>query len=338
MGQALLIRTGHAADGDSDRHGLLQYTTKLSSSDISKYQTKLARSIIMFMELLHLLIARNRDLLLEVVQARKRSSRAGGYSVGSTSSQRVFRQASTSHAPSPSNADSVGRYNTSTSANRSMYSVSKQVEHRTSMNTGYDAGSQRYRGDEESGQLPGGGASVTSAAPGDRTDSAIAVQSELQRAFISMSKVLYPLLYSTVHSETPRWLKLCGKDSYFSSGTYRQTRIAMGEDLFFFGAVQPTARAPPDDYHENKPGPIYGVPVSIVPSRSGGVSPAGSYAGSVTSRASRASRQSRQSRNSVGSENRNRHAPSPSHSSSGTGTPINTAVTTPGLPSGLHEA
>ena len=59
----------------------------------------------------------------------------------------------------------------------------------------------------------------------NRTDSAIAVQSELQRTFIGLARTIYPLVYSTIRAETPRWLKLACHDGYFSSGTYRQTRI-----------------------------------------------------------------------------------------------------------------
>merc|ERR1712032_1037381 len=72
--------------------------------------------------------------------------------------------------------------------------------------------------------------------PSSRTDNAIAVQSELQRSFLSMTKTLHPLISAVISSECPRWLKLCCQDSYFSSYTYRQTRIMMGEEFFFFSA------------------------------------------------------------------------------------------------------
>jgi hypothetical protein len=255
------------------------------------------------------------------------------------------------------------------------------------MGTGYfthDADSKRSRNAYESDgsvHMTGAGnasvASTTGGGPNDRTDSAIAVQSELQRAFISMSKVLYPLLSVAVHGETPRWLKLCGQDNYFSSGTYRQTRcvvsllcaccfertvyivsssfrafltpylfsflllrIPMGEDLFFFGgSVQPTTRNAPEEYREDKPEP-YGVPMSIAPSRNGGATtPDGSYAGSV---ASKHSRGSRNSKNSKSSERRGRshHRSSPSHTSSrgGSGGGSNRPTTAAASSiSGLHE-
>ena len=171
----------------------------------------------------------------------------------------------------------------------------------------------------------------TTGGPNDRTDSAIAVQSELQRAFISMSKVLYPLLSATVPGETPRWLKLCGQENYFSSGTYRQARIAMGEDLFFYGgSVQPTTRNAPEEYREDKPEP-YGVPMSIAPSRSGG---AATPDGSV------ASKHSRSSRNSKSSEIRGRshhHRSSPSYSSKGGGSGSHKRTTSSISGLQLHE-
>jgi hypothetical protein len=58
-----------------------------------------------------------------------------------------------------------------------------------------------------------------------RTDSAIGIQSELQRAFISLSKDLYPMILGIIGSETPRWLKLCCQENYFSAYSYRQTKI-----------------------------------------------------------------------------------------------------------------
>jgi hypothetical protein len=75
--------------------------------------------------------------------------------------------------------------------------------------------------------------SSASSVPGTRTDSAIAVQSELQRAFISLSKSLYHRVYSVMKEETPKWLKQCCQDNYFSLGTYRQTKILIAEELCF---------------------------------------------------------------------------------------------------------
>lgn len=68
---------------------------------------------------------------------------------------------------------------------------------------------------------------------GVRTDSAIAVQSELQRAFISLCKALYKSVQGVMREETPRWFKQSGQDNYFSLGTYKQTVIPIAEELCF---------------------------------------------------------------------------------------------------------
>jgi hypothetical protein len=64
-------------------------------------------------------------------------------------------------------------------------------------------------------------------------ESAIAVQSELQRAFINMAKSLYPKIQGILHGDTPRWLKQCAQDTYFSLGTYKQTQIPIDEELCY---------------------------------------------------------------------------------------------------------
>merc|ERR1711862_146561 len=135
---------------------------------VNKNQSKLARGVVIFMELLHILLVRNRDTLLSVVQLRR--------TIKETSSSK-------SHV-----SDSV------TKEDRSSLSGRKTM---------------------------------------NRTDAAIAVQSELQRSFITLAKTLYPLITDTIRGETPRWLKLACHDGYFSSGTYRQTRISMGDELYY---------------------------------------------------------------------------------------------------------
>lgn len=66
-----------------------------------------------------------------------------------------------------------------------------------------------------------------------RTGSAIAVQGELQRAFINMAKALYPKVQGIMQSDTPRWFKQCAQDSYFSLGTYKQTKVPISEEIGF---------------------------------------------------------------------------------------------------------
>ena len=74
-----------------------------------------------------------------------------------------------------------------------------------------------------------------------RTGSAIAVQGELQRAFINMAKALYPKVQGIMQSDTPRWFKQCAQDSYFSLGTYKQTKVPISEEIGF----SPESMVPP---------------------------------------------------------------------------------------------
>jgi len=141
---------------------------KLSEEEVLKNQAKLARGVVIFMELLHILLVRNRDTLLSVVHDR-----------------RLIKETSSSKSHV---SDSV------TKEDRSTFSGRKAM---------------------------------------NRTDAAIAVQSELQRTFIGLARAIYPLVYSTIRAETPRWLKLACHNGYFSSGIYRQTRISMGDELYY---------------------------------------------------------------------------------------------------------
>ena len=209
LGVALLsTNTGYAAEYDDDetapgmlggRHG------RLTEEEVVKYQHTLARSIGIFLELLHLLIARNRDLLLAVVQARKRKERKQKASSASTTY---------SNPPSPDSVTRASRSYRKTSGGLSVASQSgAQAEH-----------SSTEEGDHTDGASISS-SHYTNRNGNERIDAAIAIQSELQRAFISLAKVMYPVVSNVLYSETPRWLKLCTQDGYFSSGTYRQTRI-----------------------------------------------------------------------------------------------------------------
>jgi hypothetical protein len=86
-----------------------------------------------------------------------------------------------------------------------------------------------------------------------RADSAIAVQSELQRAFISLCRMLHPRVLATLQDETPRWLKQCCQDNYFSLGTYKLTKIPIGEEMCFNTSA--SASSPPSPGEGNAPGP-----------------------------------------------------------------------------------
>ena len=70
---------------------------------------------------------------------------------------------------------------------------------------------------------------------------AIAIQSELQRNFISMAKDLYSMVLGILGRDTPKWLKYACQESYFSSGTYRTTKLRIGEELAFEDNVSPAA-------------------------------------------------------------------------------------------------
>lgn len=155
---------------------------RLSPEEVKYYQTKLSRAIVMFMELLHILIGRNRDLLLLDSKTRSWDSYAnqgglqyspGYYSDGNNDGSQFFHD----HA--------------------------------------FDDGSGTLNGESTDGTL----------GTIDRTDKAKALQRELQIAFVSMTRALYPVLLAQSHSETPRWMKFGSQDNYFSSGLYRQTRI-----------------------------------------------------------------------------------------------------------------
>ena len=222
-------------------------SSHLDEDEIDKMQLKLARLILTFVELLHLLIARNRDKLLNVIQERKRNNEAsgsmhGGSShVGSTAGPAVRtrhisigtdRDGSVSHRHSSgdgerggrkgSYADNVNRHRRFLSDTRSdgVRSEDPRVPRVPHHNPAGSDDNQSYH-------------SMMTSTVGVRTDSAIAVQSELQRAFISLTKVLYKNVYGVMREETPRWLKQSGQDNYFSLGTYKQAVIPIAEELCF---------------------------------------------------------------------------------------------------------
>lgn len=193
----------------------LQSYDRLAEDEVKKLQLRLARSLVVFMELLHLMIARNREILLEVIQERKR---------GESSSRH-------SHSASLSKGD------LSFSDGRSNKSV---VTRQGSMN-GNESSDLKGRGEDSSrsfhkkkGSAPGGSGSVGddqsvasafTASEKARTDSAIGIQSELQRAFISLAKELHPKILGIMGGDTPRWLKQCTQDNYFSAYAYRHVKI-----------------------------------------------------------------------------------------------------------------
>ena len=171
--------------------GMFSPYESLDEDEIERVQTKLARMIVTFLELLHLLIGRNRDVLLTVVQARKRrGGDASSVASGSVHGGYAATPRAGSHYSSPMKYD-----------RRNSEIVGRSIIAENRMSHGH--------------------MSTTS----DRTDSAIGVQSELQRGFISLVKSLSPNLLDTLNNECPRWMRSCCQDNYFSSGQYRQADI-----------------------------------------------------------------------------------------------------------------
>ena len=177
---------------------------KIRSGETIKTQRKLARACVIFIELLHILLGRNRDLLLTAVEARNRRDAS---STESLSGKGGDGYNNTPNFTIPSNL-SPGRMSTS------HYETQSSVFHENlgTITRGYDDGHTYY-----------GACSISCAT--EKTDKAMALHSVLQESFISMTRALHPLILRTINSETPRWMKLCCQDNYFSSGTYRQTRI-----------------------------------------------------------------------------------------------------------------
>jgi hypothetical protein len=206
MGLTLLKKNAGVEEDDDD---ILQSYDRLGEDEVKKLQLKLSRSLVVFIEILHLLIARNRDLLLDVIQERKKGdsvgpphSYRGDIPTGTMTSDGTIRS-------NPVRQRSAGAYDSLSSQDgrsRADESTSRShIRHKSALS---DDASMSGTGIDKA-----------------RTDSAIAVQSELQRAFISLAKALHPMISGIMGTETPRWLKQCCQENYFSSYTYRQTII-----------------------------------------------------------------------------------------------------------------
>ena len=240
MGLSLLRKNTKLEEDDEDV--LTQSFDRLGEDEVEKFQLKLARSLVVFMELLHLLIARNRDLLLDVIQSRKkneigslfpsskhnRDMSLGSYQSSNKVGGREISSAA-SHAPTS---------DTSRHGNDHQRRLSVPIEISSSSTEGRprDDASPKSRNISEdynantgtSGSLKDYGSERT------RTDSAIGLQRELQLAFINIVKDLFPMIHGIMENDTPRWLKQCCQDSYFSSYTYRQAKIRKFHLYFLF--------------------------------------------------------------------------------------------------------
>lgn len=235
MGLSLLRSTSETQHEHAETDFLTSFD-RLSVDETQKLQVKLARLIVVFLELLHVLIARNRDVLLEIIHERKnRDSDRRMTSSGS----RANNKASSDHMRAGSTS-SAGRGVTTPN------SLSGAEPHFRHPSVGSSAGHRRYAAkssedsnSKQSAQIPHRKVlsedlnSVHSnlSTTVIRTDSAIAVQSELQRAFTNLVKTLQPNLQAVLRSESPRWLKQCSQENYFSMGSYRNTKIKIAEEL-----------------------------------------------------------------------------------------------------------
>ena len=179
----------------------------LDEDEIERVKAKLARMIVTFLELLHLLIARNRDVLLAVVQTRKRR----GGDASSVASGSIHGYASTPRTSTPGKRLSHRGDRSESSFNERSSSdlVGKSIIAESHMSITSDR----------------------AAVDSHKTDSAIGVQSELQRGLISLMKSLSPNLLDTLNNEVPRWMKACCQDNYFSTGLYRQADIRESQSL-----------------------------------------------------------------------------------------------------------
>ena len=239
MGVSLLKKNSNVEEEDDD---FIQSYDRLSEEEIKKFQLKLARSLVVFMELLHLLIARNRDLLLDVIQTRKkqdsgttrqhgRETSLGSFNTLGRAVNAMSREISIPGPPGPGTLQSSGGERSSRHERRG----SGAAESTSSDDGGRSRGDfsstshskKRSDAEEYSGAYSGGtmGSFKDPGTERFRTDSAIGIQRELQLAFISLAKDLYPMIHGILESDTPRWLKQCCQDNYFSAYTYRQTKI-----------------------------------------------------------------------------------------------------------------
>ena len=211
MGLVLLQKEAYVAESNDGGFGMYD---RLTEAEVNMLQIKLARAIVVFMEILHLLIARNRDLLLEVMEARKRGEAPSVYH---------------------NRAQSVAGRSTPDDNSRLRGHVRG-----LSATSGFSAGYASVGETEPYMRHPddASASNFSSLAANDKTDKNIAVQSELQRTFIGMAKALYNPLTAILGDETPRWLKEICKDNYFSSSMYRRTEgeIRMADEIYFYAA------------------------------------------------------------------------------------------------------
>jgi hypothetical protein len=202
----------------------------LLEEEVYKLQLKLARLVVTFIELLHLLIAKNREELLEVIKDRKEVEGASRHPQGSSTngSHRVFAR-----------TQSLGPQNTVNTVSAAgpgwPSSGPPSIDQNPILQRQFSEG---LRPEDRQHRTMGGSednhsfqSTITN--PGLRTDSAIAVQSELQRSFIGLAKSLHQKIHYVMRDETPSWLAQCSQEHYFSRGTYKNNRMPIVDELSF---------------------------------------------------------------------------------------------------------
>ncbi|ACI65622.1 predicted protein [Phaeodactylum tricornutum CCAP 1055/1] len=231
IGLALLKRNSDFPEHDPNSDFLTD-NDRLSDEEIKKLQVKLARLIVVFVELLHLLIARNRDILLGVIKDRKKSDNSMAEtgsgnrsfhrtaSLGPTVSDSIDRHPRSNihqqryphqrhdsqgnmhdfSALQPSSSvpplgpprwrrqQHTDQTDTAPHHTRSQTDggATRSGEFRSNRSDTDSRGAGRYKGQNPSVEHLSTDSGSNSGGAVFRTDSAIAVQSELQRAFISM--------------------------------------------------------------------------------------------------------------------------------------------------------
>ncbi|GKY91607.1 hypothetical protein MPSEU_000132600 [Mayamaea pseudoterrestris] len=240
IGIALLNGNYEISDGEGSNEFSHEYD-RLSDEEISKLRQTVSRLIVVFIELLHLLIVRNRDQLLDVIQTRKRgdadsqypaaslNGKSSGRSVSNGRMSQDQRKETREQSPASEHSRHLSRVTTGSFEGRSaQYSFPSTTPDPKARIRGTSDMSSVTRGDLHKRGRSGGDTSTVY-----KTDSAIALQSELQRAFIAFCKILHPRISGVLEDETPRWLRNCIQDNYFSLGTYRHTKVPIADELCF---------------------------------------------------------------------------------------------------------
>ena len=210
----------------------------LNEEQIVELKCQLSRGIVMFLELLHTLLIKNRELLLQWVAQRKlheeqedrdtfnSNHRSFSHNFG----HGIMPKFSASHTHRGSNYGSHhgshhGSYHSGTysySGNlgtQESTSSKRSVDEVEANNSNHSEEDVENRGEE--------GTSRATLAPGEQLKSAIGVQSELQRSFSSTTRALYPLLTSWLgEEEVPSWIAMSSAEGYFASSSYASVQMS----------------------------------------------------------------------------------------------------------------